>query len=113
MTEPVQGELLGPATMPAGGVGRLEVAARRSVAAAHLDDRDEAGAELVVYLARQLDRAGTASKQYVIAPLAQQYREALAQYGLDPSSRGGDASDPLLALLGELSAPSVGDSPHS
>jgi hypothetical protein len=105
MTEE-QGELLPREAVPMGPAGALQKATLAAIKAADLDDRDLAGAQLAVQLAAVLDIAARGPKFYVVAPIAQQYRETLAQYGLAPGSRGGEKGDPLDEFLRDLAGTS-------
>lgn len=95
-----QGELLPPAI---GGVGPLQEATRRTIAAAGLEEIDAAGAASLVVLADVIDRAAHGAKLYPVAPLFQQWVALLAELKLTPASRGGgDPDDAFAKFLAEL-----------
>lgn len=110
MTE--QAALFGAAAVdrPAGAT---ELATRRSLAAAHLDPRDEGAGSALVDLAWALDAARAAGKFYGVAQAAPPYLELARALGLTVDARTeGGTGDGLDSWLRQLTSPTLGDAPQ-
>jgi hypothetical protein len=86
-------------------VGPLELAVRKSVQAAALDDRDVAAGELAAQAARFVDLSAKRRDPFAGAATVRECREQLVRLRLDPTARLGNDAGELARFLEQLAEP--------